>query len=56
MEGIDKNLMRFSKGVLKEFEKYEKEVRSDRAKVNFGWMSKEEWEEKYKDEEDEEYE
>ena len=54
MEGIDKNLMR----VFKEVEEYEKLMRSMRAKLNFGWISKEEyeeWSERF-NEEDEEYE
>ena len=45
MEGIDKkveeNLMR----VFKDFEKHEKEIKGMRAKLNFGWISKEEYEE-----------
>ncbi len=54
MEGIDKNLMR----VFKDFEKFEKEVKGMRAKLNFGWISKEEyeeWRERF-DVEEEEYE
>ena len=54
MESIDKNLMR----VFKEVEEYEKLMRSMKAKVNFGWISKEEYEE-WRDMgsmEDEEYE
>ena len=41
MESIEKNLMR----VFKEVERFEKEVRGMRAKLNFGWISKEEYEE-----------
>ena len=54
MEGIDKNLMR----VFKDFERFEKEVKGMRAKLNFGWISKEEyeeWRERF-DVEEEEYE
>ena len=50
MEGIDKNLMR----VFKEFEEHEKLMRSMKAKVNFGWISKEEYEEFLESLEDEE--